>query len=98
MKFFLVLLLTISLTSCSAAVAVKTPQHNLRLANADLAAALNTVEQTALTLNTQGVITNQEAVSVSNIINNATIASDGIEKCADNTTGTISGCIGPFIQ
>jgi hypothetical protein len=97
-RIVLALVLAVSMTGCAAATTSKTPQHNLRLINADLASALNTVESTALTLNTQGIISTAETVSVSNVILNATVASDGIEKCADNTTGTISGCIAPFIQ
>lgn len=94
-KFFIVIVLT--LVGCAASN-VNTPGHTLRLVNADLAAALNTLETTALQANQSGAITTSEAVSISQVVNNATIASDGIEKCADNTVGTISGCIAPFIQ
>lgn len=91
------IIIVLTLVGCAASN-VNTPGHTLRLVNADLAAALNTLETTALQANQSGAITTSEAVSISQIVNNATIASDGIEKCADNTVGTISGCIAPFIQ
>jgi hypothetical protein len=98
-KLFLFLSLSVLLLSgCAASNVANTPGHSLRLLNADLASALNTFEATALQANQAGLITTSEAVSISQIINNATIASDGIEKCADNTAGTISGCIAPFVQ
>lgn len=97
-KLLLFLSLSLILTGCSSLNPTTTSQHTLRLVNADLAAALNTFEETALQANQAGLITTSEAVSISQIINNATIASDGIEKCADNLTGTISGCIAPFVQ
>lgn len=90
----------LALTGCAAQNVANTPLHNLRLANADLAAALNKVESTALTANQQGVITVAEAITVSQVINNLTIASDGIEKCADGGAagGAVNNCVSPFIQ
>lgn len=89
------------LTACAGQNPSSAPAHKVRLANADLAAALNKVESTALTANQQGIISVQEAINVSNVINNLTIASDGIEKCADlppgGALGTVTGCITPFI-
>lgn len=89
------------LAGCAGQNSASTPAHKLRLANADLAAALNKVESTALTANQQGIISVQEAVNVSQVINNLTVASDGIEKCAElppsGALGTITGCVEPFI-
>src|ERR1700688_4914678 len=85
-------------TGCAASNPASIPHHSLRLTNADLSAALNKVEATTLTAAQQGIITSQEAINVSQVINNATIASDGIERCADSTTGTVAGCITPLIQ
>jgi hypothetical protein len=87
------------LVGCAAANVATTPQHNIRLANADLAAALNGIESTALSANQSGTLSTPETIFISQVINNATIASDGIEACVDNSAaGAISRCIAPLIQ
>ena len=99
MRKILWLVPILALAGCAASNVASTPTHKIRLANADLAAALNKIEATALQANQAGVITTAETISVSNIINNATIASDGIENCVENSAqGAISGCIAPLIQ
>lgn len=92
-----VVALSLMLAGCASMNVAGTPHHTLRLANADLAAALNKVESTVLTLEQSGTITQAEAINASMVINNLTIASDGIEKCADSSTGPVSGCIAPFV-
>ena len=96
----LLLIPLLLLVGCAAQNASTVPYHNIRLANADLAAALNKVESTALMANQQGIISTPETISVSLVINNLTIASDGIEKCVDTPpgTGTVAGCIAPLVQ
>lgn len=93
------LVLALLLTGCAAQNASTVPYHGIRLANADLAAALNKIEVAALQANQQGLLSTADTVTVSQIVLNATIASDSIETCIDKppTTGTVSGCIQPFV-
>jgi hypothetical protein len=89
-----------SFVLCSGFVCTGSQIHNLRLANADLASALNHAAQEVISLDSQGAITPQEENSALLKINEATVLSDGITKCLDNVTIAASPatCVQPFLQ
>ena len=97
-KIFPVLLFAFVLSS--GFVCTGSQIHNLRLANADLASALNHVAQEVISLDTQGAITPQEENSALLKVNEATVLSDGITKCLDNVVGSASPatCVQPLLQ
>lgn len=87
---------------CSGFLCTDSQIHNLRVANADLASALNHGAQEVITLDAQGTISNEEERAALLKINTATNLSDGISACLDTASGSgaldVSACVRPLLQ
>lgn len=94
--------LLFSFVLCSGFLCTGSQVHNLRLANADLAAALNHGAQEVIALDAQGIITNEEEKTALLRITTATNLSDGISVCLDTASGAgsldVSSCVRPLLR
>lgn len=97
-RIFSVIVLSFAL--CSGFVCTGSQVHNLRVANADLAAALNHTAAEIVSLDSQGVITPAEEQAALLKINEATLFSDGVVRCLDNyqAVPSVAPCIRPLLQ
>jgi hypothetical protein len=93
-------LVLFSFVLCSGFLCPGSTVHNLRVANADLASALNHGAQEIIFLNMQGAITQEEENLALGQISASTILSDGVTKCLDASAASapvLSACVKPLL-
>lgn len=93
-------ILAIALLSVLAIVGCDgTAVHKVKVADADLASALNKASHTVIDLGAQGTITVAERNSILPRLADATVLSDRIDDCTKpaNATATLQACVTPLL-
>jgi hypothetical protein len=100
MRRFGAFAVTLVFVLCSGFVCTGSQIHKLRIADADLASALNHGAQEVIALKAQGTISQAEESSALGRIDDATVLSDKVTGCLNSVTGGASpaACITPLLQ
>lgn len=85
---------------CSGFICTGSQVHQVSVANADLASALNNGTKAVIDLHAQGVFNTAEQAAILPKINDASILSDRIQDCTEavNAAKTLTGCVTPLIR
>jgi len=99
-KNYLPLALCFIFVTCSGFVCTGSQIHQVNVANADLAIAINKASVTVIQLTQQGTLTQAEENAILPKLYDASVLSDGINKCTVSLSAgqTLPSCVTPLLQ